>query len=123
MSFTFKIYCLGLLACGEAAWSRSIFDSQEAAREGYQGRMEGMTGHEALSLLALNKWHNRFVNGRITLEDNSQSEKSFQSNFCEFLRSLIEETPFISCKRMCQELRIPKTTCLRLLHEDLGFRK
>jgi hypothetical protein len=24
---------------------------------------------------------------------------------------------------MCQKLRIPKTTCLRVLHDDLGFRK
>jgi hypothetical protein len=24
---------------------------------------------------------------------------------------------------MCQKLRIPKTACQRLLHEDLGFRK
>jgi hypothetical protein len=36
---------------------------------------------------------------------------------------MMDETPFISCKAMSQKLRIPKTTCLCILHEDLGFRK
>jgi hypothetical protein len=85
--------------------------------------LEGVYGHEALSLSAVKKWRKRFVNGRMTLEDNPRSGRTPRSDLCESLRALIDECPFISCKRMCQKLRIPKTTCLRGLHEDLGFRK
>jgi hypothetical protein len=79
--------------------------------------------HEALCLSAGKKWHKRFVNGRITLQDDPRSGRPPRSDLYESLRALIDESPFISCKRMCQKPQIPKTTCLRVLHEDLGFRK
>jgi transposase len=82
-----------------------------------------MCGHEALSLSAVKKWRRRFINDRITLEDYPRSGRLSRSDLYEFLPALVEETPFISCKRMCQKLWIPKTTCLRVLNEDLGFRK
>jgi transposase len=85
--------------------------------------LEGVYEHEALSLSAVKKWCKRFVNGRITLEDDPRSGRPPRSNLCESLRALVDENPFISCKRMCQKLRIPKTTCLRVWHEDPGFRK
>jgi transposase len=83
--------------------------------------LEGIYGHEALSGSMVRKWLKRFVNGKITLEDDPWSERPRQSNLSESLRVLIKETVFISCKCMHQNLRIPKTTCLRVLHEDLGF--
>jgi hypothetical protein len=85
--------------------------------------LEGVHGREALSLSAVKKWRKRFVNMMITLEDDPCSERLPRSNPYEFLRALIDEAPFISCERMCQKLRIPKTTCVPVLHEDLGFRK
>jgi hypothetical protein len=85
--------------------------------------LKGAYGREAFSLLAVRKWRRRFVNGRITLEDGPRSGRPPRSAFCESLQVLIDETSFVSCKRMCQKLRIPKTTRLRVLHEDLGFRK
>jgi transposase len=86
-------------------------------------KLEGVYGHEALSLLAVKKWRKRFVNGRITLEDGPGSGRLPRSDLCESLLRLTDESHFISCKRTCQKLRIPKTTCLRVLHEDLWFRK
>jgi hypothetical protein len=85
--------------------------------------LEGVYGHEALSLSAMKKWRKRFVNGRIALEGDPRSTRPPRSDFCESLRALIDESPFLSSKRICQKLRIPKTTCLRVLHEELGFRK
>jgi hypothetical protein len=69
------------------------------------------------------KWRKRFVNRRITLDKDLRSGKPPWSDLCESLRALIDETPFISCKHMYSKLQIPKTTCLRVLHEDLRFRK
>jgi hypothetical protein len=80
-------------------------------------------GHETLSLSAVKKWHKRLVNGRITLEDEPGSGRRPRTNHCGSLRALTDETPFTACKRMCQKLRIPKTVCLCVLHDDLGFRK
>jgi hypothetical protein len=77
--------------------------------------LEGVYGHEALSLSAVKKWRKRFVNGRITLEDDPWSGRPPRNNLYESLRALINEIPFVSCKRMEQNLRIPRTTCLRLL--------
>jgi hypothetical protein len=79
--------------------------------------LEAVYGHEAISLSTVRKWRNRFVNGRITLEDDPRSGGPPRSDLCEFLPA------FISCTCICQKLRIPKITCLRVLHEDLGFRK
>jgi hypothetical protein len=46
-----------------------------------------------------------------------------RNDLYEFRRDLINETPFMSCKRMYQKLRIAKTNCLRVLYEDVWFRK
>jgi transposase len=72
--------------------------------------LEGEYGHEALSLSAVKKWRKRFVNVRITLEDDPRSGRPPQCDLYESLRALIDESPFVSCKRMCQKLRIPNTT-------------
>jgi hypothetical protein len=66
--------------------------------------LEEVYGHEALSLSAVQKWRKRFVNRRISLEDDSQSGRLPGSDLCESLRALTDETPLISSKRMCQKL-------------------
>jgi hypothetical protein len=85
--------------------------------------LEAVYGHEALSLAAVKKWRKRFLNGRVSLDDDPRSGRPPVSDLAESVRTLLEETPFISCKRMCSKLRIAKTTCLRVLHDQLGFRK
>jgi hypothetical protein len=108
------------------SWSSVVrfdFDSQEAIREGYHGRIGGVYEHEALYLSAVKEWHKQLVNSRITMEDHPWSGRPTRSDLCEFLRALIDETPFIPCKHMSQKLWIPKTTCLRVLREDHRFKK
>jgi hypothetical protein len=85
--------------------------------------LEELYGYKALSLSAVKKRRKRFANRRISLEDNSESRKPAQSDLCESVRAFIEESLFITCKHTCQKLQIAKTTCLRVLHEHLGFRK
>jgi hypothetical protein len=75
------------------------------------------------SLSVVKKWRKQLVNGSASLEDDIRSGAQPRSGLYEFLWVLIEEAPFPSCKRMCQKLRTPKTTCLNDLHEDFGFRK
>jgi hypothetical protein len=75
------------------------------------------------SLSAVKKQRQQFVNGSITLEDGRRSGRRLRSEFCEFLRVPIDETPFISCKRTCQKLQIRKTICVCILREDLRSRK
>jgi hypothetical protein len=66
--------------------------------------LEGMYGHEALSLSAVKKWRKRFVDGRTTLEDDPQSEKLPRSDDCKYSLVLIDETRLFhanACVRSC----------------------
>jgi hypothetical protein len=66
---------------------------------------------------AVMKWRKRFVNGESLWKMTHGWEGPLKAI------SVNLDRPFNSCKRMCQKLRIPTTTCLHILHEDLGFRK
>jgi hypothetical protein len=92
---------------------------QKLSARDITAELEGVYGHEALSLPAVKKWRTRFVNGRITLEDDQRSGRLRPSDLRESLRALIDESAFISCKCMSQKLRIPKTTYLRILQMPL----
>jgi hypothetical protein len=65
--------------------------------------LEAMYGYETLSLSAVKKWRKRFINGRITQEDDSWSGRTPRNELCESLRALVGETPVIPCKRICQK--------------------
>jgi hypothetical protein len=98
---------------------RSLTLKKLSARD-ITAELERVYGHEALSQSAMKKCRKRFVKGRITLEDDTPSGRPPRSDLFESLSALIDESPFISCKSMCQMLRLPKTTCLCVLHQDLG---
>jgi hypothetical protein len=36
---------------------------------------------------------------------------------------MLKEKPFASCKVLCRHFRIAKTTCLKILHDNLGMKK
>jgi hypothetical protein len=36
---------------------------------------------------------------------------------------VLEERPFTSCKVLCRHFRVGKATCLRILHDTLGWTK
>jgi histone-lysine N-methyltransferase SETMAR len=78
---------------------------------------------DALCLTAVKKWRKRFLKGRTSLEDDLRIGRPKKSDLADPLLQLLQETPFISCKCMCCRLKISKTTCLRVLHEDLGMQK
>jgi hypothetical protein len=83
-----------------------------------RAELDGVDGHEAFCLSAVKKRRTRIANGRITLEGDPRSGRPRQSDLSESVRALIEESPFFLCKRMSQKLRIAKTTCLHVLHEN-----
>jgi hypothetical protein len=62
-------------------------------------------------------------NGRVNVEDDSRSGLPPQSDLCESVRALFEESPVITYNRTCQELRIAKIACLRVLLEHFWFRE
>jgi hypothetical protein len=110
------------LAIGQHAIVRVLTLKKLSARD-ITAELEGAYGHEVLSHSVVKKWHNRFANARFTREYDPQSGRPPQSDLCESLRTLVDEAPFISCKYMRQKLRIPKTTCVCILHQGLWFRK
>jgi hypothetical protein len=55
--------------------------------------LEGMYGHEALSLSAAKKFRKQFVNRRITLEEDPRPVRPPRNDFRESLRALVDETP------------------------------
>jgi hypothetical protein len=96
---------------------------EKPSAKGINAELGCVYGHESLCLSALKKWRKRLANRRITPEDGPRSGRPPQSDVSESLRALIEESPFISCRRMRQKLPTAKTTYLRILHENIGFRK
>jgi hypothetical protein len=85
--------------------------------------LEGIDGYEARCLSAVKKWRKRFASRRITLESDPRSGRPQQSDLSESVRALIKESPLILCKCMCQKLWIAKTTCPRVMHENIEFRR
>jgi hypothetical protein len=69
------------------------------------------------------KWHKRFVESRTDLGDDPRSGRPSHDEFAEGMGAMIEEYPFISCKRLATYFRIAKATCLRMLHEVLHLQK
>jgi hypothetical protein len=39
------------------------------------------------------------------------------------ISAMLEEPPFLSCKLIARHFRVAKTTCLKILREDLGLKK
>jgi hypothetical protein len=110
------------LMMAQSAVVRFLTVNKLSARD-ITAELKGLYGPESLSLSAVKKWRRQFVHGKIGLKDDPRSGKRPRSDLCESLQVLVDQTFFISCKCMCQKLRIAKTTCLRVLYEDLGFRK
>jgi hypothetical protein len=96
---------------------------KKLSAKGFRTEFEAVDDHEALSLFVVKKWRKRFANGRINLGDDPRSGRLLESHLAESVRAMLEEIPVISCKRMCKKLRIAKTMCLGVLHEQFGLRK
>jgi hypothetical protein len=77
---------------------------------------------EALSLYTVKKWRKYFAEGRISLDDDTKCGISLPNNLAEAISSRLQERPYLSCKVLCQQFRIAKGICLRILHERLGIK-
>ena len=85
--------------------------------------LEEVYGDSVCSITMVKKWRKRFKEGRSDIDDDSRSGRPPRMELAETVSSLLEEYPFMSCKAICSRLAIPKTTCLRILHESLGLKK
>jgi transposase len=80
-------------------------------------------GDEALCLRAVDKWHERFTQGRMESFDNPRFGRPLQNDLANALHAMIQEFLFTSCKRLYIHFRIAKTICLRILHTILQVKK
>jgi hypothetical protein len=78
---------------------------------------------DALALALIKKSCKRFAERRTSLCDNPRSGRPLANDLAEAIASMLEEKPFASCKVLCRHFRIAKTTCLRILHNNLGMKK
>jgi hypothetical protein len=98
-----------------------FFPLKKLSAKDMRAGLEGVYGHEALSLSAGKKWHERSATGRISGEDDLASGRPPQSDLCESMRALIEEIPSITCQRISQKPPIAITPWLRVRRDHLGF--
>jgi hypothetical protein len=74
-------------------------------------------------LLPPEKLHSRFADRTQDLEDEPKSGQPKTIDLLDPMAKLPREKPFPSCQAICRRMNIPKTTCLRVLHEELGLSK
>jgi hypothetical protein len=65
----------------------------------------------------------RFLQERTTLFDDPRCGRPLTQDLAAAVRSMLTEKPFTSCMVLCRHFRIAKTTCLRILHDELGLPK
>jgi hypothetical protein len=78
---------------------------------------------DALKYLMVAKWGLCFQDGSDDLFDLARSGRSSRSDLAAPIQSLVQQSPFISCKMLCHKLKIGKATCLRALHDGLHLEK
>jgi transposase len=78
---------------------------------------------DALALATVKKWCKRFVEGKTSLCDDPRSGRPLSNDLAEAIASILREKPFASCKVLCRHFRIAQTTCLRILHDNLGMKR
>jgi hypothetical protein len=84
--------------------------------------LSDMYHQQGSQLAAVEKWHLRFADGTRGVEDESRHGQPRKIDFTGPIRELLREKPFTSCRAICRRLETPKTTCFRVLHEELGLR-
>jgi hypothetical protein len=71
---------------------------------------------DAFCLCTVSKWHERFMQGRTELCDESRSGGLLQNDLIDAIGAMIEEFQFMSCKRLGIDFGLRKATCLRIFH-------
>jgi hypothetical protein len=101
----------------------SFFPLQRTKAKNIETALDEVYREEALSLSAVKKWRKQFADGRTSLDDDLHPGRPCHRGLASPIQSPLREQPFISCKLICENLRITKTPCLRVLHDELRFVK
>jgi hypothetical protein len=106
-----------------ATRSDMFLDSQRTSTQQIQTELSDVYHEQAFKLPAAEKWHIRLADRIRALEDESRLKQLKKTDLMGKISELIHEKPFASCKSICRRLEIPKTTCFRVLHKELGLTK
>jgi hypothetical protein len=82
-----------------------------------------VSGPNIFALLMVYKWHQRFVNGRTELCNDSWSGRPLRNDLAQALSAMLQECSFASCKKLCVHFRIRTDMCLRILYDVLNREK
>jgi hypothetical protein len=81
--------------------------------------LQSVGGRDTLTCSTVSKWSLRFRDVSYDLFTLARSGRSSRSGLAAPIQSSLQQFPFISCKAFCRKLKISKTTCLHVLHDDL----
>jgi ribosomal protein L28 len=82
-------------------------------------------GDEALSRARVFEWHKRFLSGRVSVEDDTRSGRPSSSRNEDNvvrIRDMVREGRTVTVRVLADALKISKSTCHKILREDLGKR-
>jgi ribosomal protein S25 len=82
-------------------------------------------GEEALSRARVFEWHKRFVSGRVSVKDDTRSGRPSSSRNEDNvvrIRDMLREGRTVTVRVLADALNISKSTCHKILREDLGKR-
>jgi hypothetical protein len=85
--------------------------------------LESVYHKEALTLSTGYQWSARFRVGRTKLSNDPRSSRPGKSDIATGISAMLAYRPFLSCKLIARHFRVVKTTCSRILREDLGLKK
>jgi hypothetical protein len=85
--------------------------------------LESVYHKEALTLSTVYKWSACFQVQRTKLPNDPRSSMPGETDVATGISAMLEERLFFSCKLIARNFRVAKTTCLRILREDLGLKK
>ena len=71
----------------------------------------------------IRKWYKRFEDGLELLKDANRSGKPKNPSLVPKIRDLLSDYPFLSARSITNMLNTPKTTILRVLHEEMNYMK
>jgi transposase len=100
-----------------------FFTLKGLAVQQIHSELESVYHKEAVTLTIVYKWSARFRAGRIKLPNDRRSIRPGESDVATGIFAMLDKRPFLPCKLIARQFWVAKTTCLRILREDLGLKK
>lgn len=88
-----------------------------------EAEMKPVYNKQMFHLKTIRNWHKKFDEGRSEISDITRSGRTVNNSIVESINYLLEEDPFISAKKMCEALEIPKSFLLFKLDNELRLVK